>query len=62
MIPLFLGQEMSSQLKVSFRKPVVLLHLVFALSDLLQQKYKLERTKIRSVSNGSVSLGLMAPS
>lgn len=32
MIPHFLGQEMSSQLKVSLGKSVVHLHLVFALT------------------------------
>lgn len=61
MIPHFLGQEMSSQLKISLGKPVVLLQLVFALGDLLQQEHKLERTKIRSVSNDSGSLGLTGP-
>lgn len=57
-IPHFLGQEMLSQLKVSLDKPVVHLHLSFALTF----KSKRKGNKIRSVSDGSVSLSLMAPS
>lgn len=61
MIPHFLGQEMPSQLKVSLDKPVVHLHLIFALT-FNNKRINLKGKEIRSVSDGSVSLSLMAPS
>lgn len=52
---------MPSQLKVSLDKPVVHLHLIFALT-FNSKRINLKGREIRSVSDGFVSLSSMAPS